>query len=231
MKKIHRFLVAAIPASDAFSITEQALVRQIASVLQLRRAESIILFTDGGSDEIVEIESIEKDRIEVRKKETIPATPWPRQLTAAVAIPKGATLELIVQKLTEIGVAKIVPIISARTVKSGVRLSRLQTISDEALEQSGGSARVALCEPMTLKSAVAALPGTAVVFEKGAAPAAAFSSGDQEIIMYIGPEGGWSAEDLALFKERGAQFLSLGARTLRSETAAIIGAYTLLWNH
>lgn len=228
-KKIHRFLVEDIPDAPSFSITEQALVHQITTVLQLRIGEDVILFTDGGSDEVVTITALQKTAIEVERKETLQSTAPQRRLTAVVGIPKGSAFELVVQKLTEIGVVQIVPLLSKRTVKSGVRLSRLQTISKEALEQSGGTTRVIIHEPMTLAAALSSLKGDAVVCSQEGAASGELSLADT-IVMYVGPEGGWDDDDWKLFHEYGAKALALAPRTLRTETAAIIGAYTLLWN-
>ncbi len=229
MKKIHRFLVSTIPAVEIFPLTDERIVRQLTDVLALKATEEIILFTDGGDDEVVTIESIDKDTISVKKSRTINvrtnSSCW---LVAAVGIPKGSTFETIVQKLTEIGVSHIAPIVSVRTVKEGVRLDRLQAISDEALEQCGGNKRVVIHEPIALAECIKQFHYPSIVFSPEGELLSS-SKKDKSLVMYIGPEGGWDNEDWKLFQEAGTATASLGQRILRTETAAIVGAYQLLW--
>ncbi len=229
MKKTHRFLVPEIPALDSFPVTDERIVFQIGNVLVMKPAEEFILFTDGGDDEVVEITSIEKTVIKVKKKRTINVRTnslyW---LVAAVGIPKGTKFETIVQKLTEVGVSHIVPIISTRTVKEGVRIDRLQAISDEALEQCGGNKRVTIHEPMSLAESLTQFPYPSMVFTPEG-ESLITSRRSTSMVMYIGPEGGWDATDWKLFQEANATTASLGQRILRTETAAAIGAYQLLW--
>lgn len=228
MKKIHRFLVSAIPAAEQFSLTEERIVHQIRDVLAIKSGEEIILFTDGGDDEVAVIESFDNG-IAVKKDRTVNvrtnSSCW---LVAAVGIPKGSAFETIVQKLTEIGVSHIVPIISSRTVKEGVRIDRLQVISDEALEQCGGNKRVVIHEPLPLADCLKQFHYPSIVFSPEGELLSS-SKKDKSLVMYIGPEGGWDTEDWKLFQEAGASTASLGQRVLRTETAAIVGAYQLLW--
>ncbi len=229
MKKIHRFLTPAIPASETFSITDERIVHQIGEVLAMKPQEEIILFTDGGDDEVVVITTVEKGSITVKKSRTINVrTNSACWLVAAVGIPKGSTFETIVQKLTEVGVSHIVPIVSTRTVKEGVRIDRLQTISDEALEQCGGNKRVVIHEPISLADCLKQFHYTSLVFSPEGELLSSAKK-DKSLVMYIGPEGGWDTEDWKLFQEAGATTASLGQRVLRTETAAIVGAYQLLW--
>ncbi len=232
MKKIHRFLVASIPNTPSFSLSDTHLVHQARSVLALRSGEDIILFIDGGNDEVVTIEEITKDALTVTRQRIVDtaASRPALLLTVAVSIPKGTTLELIVQKLTELGVREVVPLISARTVKGGIRKERLQTISDEALEQCGGGDRVRIHDPLPLAETLAQFPLPALVCEYGGAPlfdAARPAQGP--LMLYIGPEGGWDEKDLHLFEEAGISKVSLGGRILRTDTAAIVAAHVLLW--
>lgn len=229
MKKIHRFLTTTIPSAESFPLADERIAHQIANVLELKPSEEIILFTDGGDDEVVTIESIDKSTVTVKKNRTINVrTNSDCWLVAAVGIPKGSTFETIVQKLTEIGVSHIVPIISVRTVKEGVRIDRLQTISDEALEQCGGNKRVTIHEPMPLSECLKQFHYPSIVFSPEGEILSA-SKKEKSLVMYIGPEGGWDTEDWKLFQQSGVTTASLGQRVLRTETAAIVSAYQLLW--
>jgi 16S rRNA (uracil1498-N3)-methyltransferase len=224
-KKIHRFLVQSIPTEDTFSISDERVVHQAQAVLRLEPKEEIIVFTHEGDDVVCTIASIDKKSITLHKNRTVPVSNTNRKLIAAVSIIKGDRFELVVQKLTEIGVSVIVPIKSTRTVKQSVRLDRLQTISDEALEQCGGTRRVAISEPLELKECTLKFPFPSVVFAQDGTEMQPLT---ETTVMYVGPEGGWSEDDERVFKEIQAHRASLGNRILRTETAAIIGAYTIL---
>lgn len=227
-KKVHRFLVERLPDTDTFTVSESATVHQIVTVLRLTVGEQCIFFTSGGDDNVCEIVTLSKDALVVKRIETIPAfaTSNNRTIIAAIGIPKGDTFELMVQKLTEIGIHSIVPIISSRTVKQSVRLERLQTISDEALEQCGGSTRVTIHEPMTLQSCLDTFKYRSIVFHAEATILGSAKPAET-LVYYIGPEGGWSDEDETLFASHKTEEWSLGPRVLRTETAAIIAAYML----
>ncbi len=227
-KKIHRFLVETLPDTEAFTISDTAIVHQIVNVLHISVGEQCIFFTSGSDDNVCEIVATTKNSIEVHVINTIPAIPTPnnRTIIAAIGIPKGDTFELMVQKLTEIGVHTIVPIISSRTVKQSVRLERLQVISDEALEQCGGSTRVTIHEPMTLQSCLDTFKQRSIVFHAEATILGS-AKPQETLVYYIGPEGGWSDEDESLFASHKTEEWSLGPRVLRTETAAIIAAYML----
>ncbi|BAN02427.1 RsmE family RNA methyltransferase [Ilumatobacter coccineus] len=137
-----------------------------------------------------------------------------RRLTIATAIPKGDRVDWLVQKCTELGADRIVLLHAERSVvrwkpaRAAKQLDRLQRIADEALRQSRRVWRVAVDGPV---DAVDILPD-AVVAEPGGRPLTAADS-----TIAIGPEGGWSADELAAASDE----ISLGTGILRTETAAI----------
>lgn len=226
MKKIHRFLQKN-PEPDPHVITDPALIHQIAHVLKLAVGETIGLFEDGAPERIVTIGSITPDVIELHDEHTEPLPKEPhRYVRAAIAIPKSDHFEFIVQKLSELGVREIIPLITDRTIKTGVRRERLQTISDEAVELSGNIHRVIMHEPQSLTDALknfSTVPW--IVFDA----AGTESITGNECVYAIGPEGGWSDRERDLFAAHNATMCSLAPRTLRAETAAILGAYHTLW--
>jgi 16S rRNA (uracil1498-N3)-methyltransferase len=227
-KKHHRFFIDSIPDEEVFDVRNERIVHQIKHVLKFEIGENFILFKDGGNDVVVSIVEIKKDTISVRAQSVKEHTAIPkRKLIAAISIVKRDKFELIVQKLTELGVHTIVPIVSARTVKQSVRIDRLELISREAIEQCGGNSLVKITEPMTLKESFETFQEKAIVFSPDGE--SGVSDIPEHVMMYVGPEGGWSEIDEALFKEHKATALSLGTRILRTETAAIVGAFTLLW--
>ena len=157
----------------------------------------------------------------VGEVETVPR-PQP-QVTVAFAVVKGQRPEWAVQKLTEIGVDRIVPLLSARSVvrwpagEAGAQVVRLRRVAREASMQSR---RVWLpaVDVVTPFAAIAAEPGAAVAHPGGAPP-----SLDNPLVL-IGPEGGWDEAEVA---DAGRVLVGLGPSVLRTETAAVV-AGTLL---
>lgn len=229
-KKLHRFLIDEIPTTNQWELTDEHIVHQLFSVLKFSVGESFIVFTSGGNDITLTIIDRTKKTIFVQKEGEKENTTLPREVVAAISIAKGATFELVVQKLTEIGVHTIIPLLSSRTVKQSVRLDRLQKISNEALEQSGGNTRVTIHEPMTLQESFEQFPDhTKIVCD-------AYTNTTPEklpekVMVFVGPEGGWDTTDAAFFETQTHYTLSLGTKILRTETAAIISAHTVLWQH
>lgn len=227
MKKLHRFYLSEIPDNESFYITEPKLVHQLSTVLRYKPGEECILFSEGSDDSVIRIVAIQKKEIEVHKERTLPAIPTlSRKIIAAVSIIKRDLFELVVQKLTELGVREIVPLLSDRTVKLSINMDRLTTISREATEQSGQHTLVHIHEPMTLATCLTTFPYQSIVFDPRESTSVVALT--EQVVMYIGPEGGWSADDIALLRTHGAQFRTLGSTILRTETAAIVGAYSIL---
>lgn len=229
MKKQHRFLLSTIPETSPYVFSDAALVHQLSSVLKLTPGETFRVFTPQNNDVLVEITAITKKEVIAIQKEIIPAITIPRKITACIAIPKRDSIELVVQKLTELGVSTIVPVLSHRTVKQGLRLDRLQKISDEALEQSGHAQRMVITEPITLEQALNTYTNTLSLYCETYLGEQTTYNKEASMVVYIGPEGGWTDEEKKLFAAYTVHPLSLGTTILRAETAAIVAAAYLLW--
>ncbi|MBV8880594.1 MAG: 16S rRNA (uracil(1498)-N(3))-methyltransferase [Planctomycetaceae bacterium] len=154
--------------------------------------------------------------VTVRLLEKVEAPRIPRVVVAS-AIPKGARLDWMIEKLAELGVAEFIPVRFARSVTEpgeGKR-KRLDKIAVAAAKQSGAPVMTIAAE-----RTVAQLPADAILAAPGSADAAAPGGG----LVVIGPEGGVTAEEAARFSRR----LSLGPTILRTETAAVVAAARLL---
>lgn len=226
-KKVHRFLVTQIPENR--TITDLELLHHLYGVLKLEPGEHIRIFVDGGPEYEIKITTISKKElvfeIAAEVSQVSPIVP----VTAVISIVKRDLFELVVEKLTELGVTTIIPLLAARTIKQSVRTDRLQKISDEALEQCGGTKRVHIAEPSNLKEVFASTKGNYIVFDTYQDAPLSSTPLSNEVTYFIGPEGGWTDEERALFKDHGAQTASLGTRVLRAETAAIVAADRILW--
>jgi len=216
----------------------------LAKVLRARSGDEIVLFNGDGREYAGTIETLRGSRIfaaigaarPVDRESSFP-------ITLVQCVPRGDRMDFIVQKATELGVARIVPVLSQRSV---VRLDEAQALSKQthwhavavsACEQCGRNRLpiIEAAQPL-LNYLSESAPGTGprLVFEPesatahtppqdrgGAAPAA---SADAEVA--IGPEGGFAADELEAFRVAGFSRVGLGPRILRTETAAIAA---LVW--
>lgn len=232
-KKIHRFLLASLPIggiNDTVAIDDERVCHQVHRVLKIQAGETIIVFANGGPNIIAEVVETAPHLLTVSIKSVEEAKALPRSLIAAISIVKGDHFELMVQKLTEIGVTTIVPLITARTIKQAVRIERLQTISDEALEQCGGTIRVHITESMSLTACFEQYPHQSVILDP-LATATTVELVPGPAVFYVGPEGGWNEQDEAIISFYNPQYLQITQRVLRTETATILAAYNLLWHY
>ena len=150
--------------------------------------------------------------------------PRPEPLvTVAFAVVKGQRPEWAVQKLTEIGVDRIVPLVSARSVvrwpagESATQLARLRRVAREASVQSR-RVWLPVVDAVTRFETVAGEPGACVAHFRGQPPSL------ERPVVLVGPEGGWDDEELVA---AGEATVGLGLSVLRTETAAVVAA-TLL---
>ena len=224
--KIHRFIGDFSVTATTITITTPELVHQMNRVLKLTPGETIILSDGHGTDTEAVITEITKKNVLVRiiSQQKNPNEPT-KQVTLYLAILKRDNFELSVQKAVEVGVSKIVPIVTERTVKSGLNMQRLETIIREAAEQSGRGIVPTLGDTLTFSQAVTQCkPKETILFDLSGKE----TSYTKITSLFIGPEGGFAPAEVALAHKHGVAIGSLGALTLRGETAAIIGSYKLV---
>lgn len=232
MKKIHRFVTDFPLSGTEARLDDPALVHQIYRVLKLRPGENIILSDGKGSDATAEIISCDDAacRLKITGRETLA-----RGVMVALycAVLKKENFEWAAEKGVEAGAAEITPLITERTVKYGLKPERLQKIICEAAEQSGNPFVAEAHEPKQFAAALASAVGNGVNWfldpsgEDFASAIRVRTPGQatETIGVWIGPEGGWSDEELALAKENGCRTVSLGRLILRAETAAAVAVY------
>src|ERR1017187_7831940 len=184
------------------------------------------------------ITSISDDRVEFALGEEL-AVKASAKLTLVLAIFKFDRMEWAIEKCTEIGVARIIPVIARRTdahlaIAAVKRHERWQRIVRQAAEQSRRSAPPEIAGPVKLKDLAApgVLPGgalTRIVLAEALAESEEdtrlgdlLESQPTEVALAVGPEGGWADQELAWFRETGWVAASLGETILRAETAAIV---------
>ena len=176
------------------------------------------------------ISAIAEHRVEFELLEELPASS-PAQITLLLAIIKFDRMEWALEKSTELGVSRFIPLIANRTDRhlassASKRVERWKRIAREAAEQSRRRCPPEIRDPISLKEAVL-LPAAQriVLSESGAGgtlrQALLAHARAAELILAVGPEGGWTQAEDKLFRESGWIPVSLGETILRAETAAI----------
>ena len=203
---------------------------QAAHLARVLRAEPGQIFdvVAGGFLHRAEITTVSPDRVDFTLHEELESDAA-LPLHLYLAIFKFDHFEWAVEKATELGVARITPVLARRTEKHLAqaaikRVERWRKIAHEASQQSRRTAVPAIADPTTLK---AALPGeqaaTRILLSETEqnTPLSAALNGAADVALAIGPEGGWAAEEILLFGAKEWTQVTLGPRILRAETAAI----------
>ena len=225
-----RFFVQDVhQVGDAVTITG-ADAHKIVDVLRLRAGDEIEIVDSGSTAYTARIDNY-SDGVTATLV-TIARGAAMESLTIDVAqgIPKGQKMDFVVEKLTELGVATIIPIESERTIVrdvSDAKVERWRRLAQTAAQQSGRTTIPRVTDPSTLLALTAAFADYDLVllpWEIASAPLheceAAVRSAARTLVI-VGPEGGFSHGEAAAAEAAGARLVSLGDRILRTETAGL----------
>jgi 16S rRNA (uracil1498-N3)-methyltransferase len=208
-------------------------------VLRLGRGARVSLLDGAGHDWLCEVAGVGHDRLELQVVERRQAPPWPHQITLLQAIPKGRLFEDIIQKATELGVHRIVPLLAGRVVThldGGVALARTakwQQAAVEAIKQCGNAWLPRIEPPVTPEAFLGRKEpfDLAVIASLADAPChlrthidafrQRYQRAPSSIGVWVGPEGDFTPAELDLARSAGVLPISLGRLVLRCETAAI----------
>ncbi len=219
MMKIHRFIG---------KIEDEEITRQIRKVLKLKVGERIILGDGKGHDSLLELTDVSRE-IKYKLIETLETKKLAKEVHLYLAILKKENFELAVQKAVECGVSSITPVITERTVKTGLNMERLEKIILEASEQCGQNILPTLSPILEFKNALidAQKLEEKIIFhlvDQKYQP----DKNAKSIGIFVGPEGGFTEKEVELAQASGFSVVSLGSLTLRGETAAIIATYRVV---
>ena len=215
--------------NEIIKSSDKDLINQIKNVLRLKAGNQIILCDGKLNEATCFIEKIDKDeivfkiiKVEKNQKE------FNQEIVLYCSVLKRENFELVVQKAVELGVARVVPVITARTVKLGLKQDRLEKIIKEAAEQSGRGILPILSDCMDFRDALEDAKDNDLnilfeIGEKSFGNAKIDFSQNKKIGVFIGPEGGRENEEVELVKKEGFEILSFSPFILRAETAAIAG--------
>jgi 16S rRNA (uracil1498-N3)-methyltransferase len=226
--RIHRVYTgqALEPGRDV--VLEDAPAHYLSRVLRVTTGQSVVLINGDGHEYPAEVQRAGRREIVLAVRSRLPGLAESAlEITVAQALSRGERMDQTLQKCTELGVAAFQPLFSER---SGVRLTgeklqrRLehwQGVVISACEQCGRARVPAVCPPLPIADWLGqATRGSRLVLDPEAAVPLPGAQLSKELELAVGPEGGFSAEELMRMRECGVQGASLGPRILRTETAA-----------
>lgn len=208
-------------------------VNHIRNVLRLASGDSIDISDGAGSEYDAVIEKLEKDRVtSVIKGVSQNRTEPPVEVTLYQGIPKSDKMDMIIQKCVELGVGRVVPVITGRTVvklgggkDAAAKTARWRRISLEAAKQCGRGRIPIISEPIGFGKALDEARGCElriIPYEMESTTSLADCIGEtkyKSVAAFIGPEGGFEEEEIRQAETAGLIPVTLGPRILRTETA------------
>ncbi|GHO94271.1 ribosomal RNA small subunit methyltransferase E [Reticulibacter mediterranei] len=242
---MHRFFIPpshSLQPSETLTLPDK-LAHQVRDVLRLAIGEALILLDNSGDEIICSVMKSSRAGVEVTIQERRAGQRESAvQIILCQGLLKSARFELILEKGTELGVTAFVPTLCRRSM-AGLedagpsKLQRWQRILQEATEQCGRSRVPTLSPIRPLMHTLNDIPSDALALmpweeEHGVNLRTTLqeqSPKPQTIVLFIGPEGGLMAEEVALAKRHGVQSVSLGPRILRAETAAIAAIANVMY--
>lgn len=228
---MHRFFIEESAGAEVLELPAP-IAHQVTQVLRFRPGQSLVLFSGDGAEYEYRLRSVRPALVErVDRRE--PRTECDTTLELGVALLKRDRLEWVVQKTTELGVRRIVLLETARCIpdpsdqRSARKLERLWKIGVEAVEQCGGVRLPELTGPVALADYLRR-PAVGDRFILHPASGSSLPRSGTSVQLLVGPEGGFSEDEVALAREQGWQPRGLGTRILRAETAAVAAAAAVL---
>ena len=223
----HRFYAPPEQIDGSMVRLDEDEAHHLTRVLRLGPGARVFVFDGVGAEWECEVTRAGKRDAELQPiRQLDDAVESPRALTLAQALVKGDKFDWIVQKATELGIARLVPLLAThgdvRLQKGEERieqkLQRWRRIALEAVKQCGRRRLVEIAAPVEAAAFFAREPGGWLLSERGGSPP---NEAPAPSALCIGPEGGWSPDEFAAAETHGLTAISLGPRILRTETAAL----------
>jgi 16S rRNA (uracil1498-N3)-methyltransferase len=235
--RLTRLYVAAPLLAGARIALPEAAAGHLVRVLRAQAGDACVLFNGDGHDYDARIVAAGKRdaEVEILAARAI-GNESPLRLVLLQALARGEKMDWILQKATELGVVAIVPVTSERSEirldgeRADKRIAHWRSVVVSACEQSGRATMPAVAAPASLAQAMAGLPASArrlLLDPQASQGMRKLDLAAGGIVLAIGPEGGWSARDLAILRGNGFEGLRLGPRVLRTETAGIAAVAAL----
>jgi 16S rRNA (uracil1498-N3)-methyltransferase len=206
--------------------------RYILAVLRLGPGDEVTVFDGAGNEYRTELTEDDEKGIYLAIQERLrPERESPLQITLGQALLKGERMKFVIQKATELGVNRIIPLVTSRTIplvegeRESLRRERWQRIAQEAAKQSGRAMVPEIEAVHELADFLSQAAGARIMLWEGEPTplreVAKKIDADAGITLLIGPEGGFSEEEVTAAQARGFLVAGLGQRVLRAETATL----------
>jgi 16S rRNA (uracil1498-N3)-methyltransferase len=225
-----RLYVEQVLSQDAALTLEGPAANYLAVVLRLAAGDRVKLFDDRTGEWLAEIVDASRKRVGLRLVERLRERESVPDLWLLFAPIKRGRIDWLVEKATELGVARLVPVLTRRTMVERVNVERLRAHVVEAAEQCERTALPELAEPSRLADLLRSWPPERALYfadEEGGAPLSAAAAPGPAAVL-VGPEGGFTEDERSAIRAvPQAKAVSLGPRILRADTAAL--AAIALW--
>src|SRR5215470_393948 len=230
----HRFYAPPAQITDSGVTLDAEESHHLTRVLRLSEGALVFVFDGEGAEYECEVARVAKREVELNVLRRLDgAVESPLRLTLAQALIKGDKFDWVIQKATELGVTRIVPLVTDHSdikraeERAEQRLQRWRRISLEALKQCGRRRLVEICEPAPFDDFCGSVVDSAslIFSEHGGGSLREVSAKLQDVdqlSLCVASEGGWSERELLKAESSGFTPVSLGSRILRTETAAIV---------
>jgi len=242
---LHRFFVPVESLQGKKVVMAGQQAQQIRNVLRIRNGEHITVLDKQGWEYEVVLTAVRRTEVTGQVVERRRAMGEPdTQITLYQSLLKREKFEWVLQKCTEVGVRRFVPVITERSLIRGLdatkadKIDRWRRIITEAAEQSGRGLIPELSRAISLEKAIGNLAGFGCCLiasrqTEGSGVRSALRRSDKgastTIALLIGPEGGFTEEEVKRSQATGIVPISLGRRILRTETAAVVAASLILY--
>ena len=224
----HRFFLSQTPTEDTARL-EGDEARHLARVMRAKTGDTVELFDGQGTSWTATVQAIERNHVSLRldqkQSETISNKPI---ITLAVALPKGDRQKWLIEKITELGTDSLVPLTTTRSVAepTAAAISRLQRGVIESCKQSGRNRLLEITQPQSLHNLLTTSSASLRILAcpDGTPMQSILLKPIDNILIAIGPEGGFTDEEIRTANASGFAQMSLCQNILRIETAAIAAA-------
>lgn len=212
-------------------------VNHIVHVLRMKKGEQVLVSTSNDREYLCEITALEEEAVQLKLLDVYGSNrELPIEVTLYQALPKGDKMETVIQKMVELGAVRIVPVVTKRCVvqldqkKAAKKVARWNAISEAAAKQSKRNKIPEVTMPMSFAEALLdakKLEAVLIPYENAEGMEQARSMIDEaakkrSLGIFIGPEGGFTEQEIEKSQQNGVKPISLGHRILRTETAGMM---------
>lgn len=231
---MRRFFIPAMQIQDSRAVITGDEFHHLHHVLRLQVGDEITLCDDLGQEHQGTVVTLSPTSAEVTIRHTESAQTSRMPLTLALGLLKGQKMDLVIEKVTELGVDRIVPFTSTFTVsqlpteRQNERLARWQRIAQSAAKQSGSMVPQLLAPQTFAQLCDSRSPDTTTIlfYEQERQSTLKVFANDHprlsSLCIIVGPEGGFAPQEVERARDRGMHLLGLGSQILRAETASIV---------